>query len=349
MIYSGKASILLVAVAVCIISCTSPAGAYETTGKKVSGMNNASKSEETEATTDPGWVVIDEPLADSGQKWDIVVLDDGKPDRTEDADPVGNGVVDIPVEDEDAEGAWTDPSRLSDLEIDFDDEEWYIGVPTVSPVPARDYQEQTSMEHYLDILDRVENLPEASCLEAEVLLQRPELPTGCESIALTIALRSLGFDLEKTTIADDFLVYSQGNFVSGYVGNPFSSSGAGVYPPGIVQTADLFLADRESYLRAHDASGWDYEQLFACIAEGFPVLLWWTIDYNEPRWTADFVEYGEKTYLWYRNEHCVMLQGYDLGKSEVILQDPEKGQVSVPLERFISIYEAVGKFAVAIY
>ena len=40
-------------------------------------------------------------------------------------------------------------------------------------------------------------------LETEELLQTPELPTGCESVALTAALRCLGFTPDKTEIADN--------------------------------------------------------------------------------------------------------------------------------------------------
>ena len=84
-------------------------------------------------------------------------------------------------------------------------------------------------------------------------------------------------------------------------------------------------------------------------AAGYPVLVWWTVDYKEPRMTTDFIEYGDETFWWYGNEHCVMLQGFDLIKGEVILQDPEKGQVRFDLGKFKEIYEAVGRFAVGIY
>ena len=42
----------------------------------------------------------------------------------------------------------------------------------------------------------------AAQLDVEELLQYPELPTGCESVALTAVLRYHGFDLEKTSLRD---------------------------------------------------------------------------------------------------------------------------------------------------
>lgn len=63
------------------------------------------------------------------------------------------------------------------------------------------------------------NLPAEIRLEVPVLFQAPELPTGCESVALTMALNYHGFGLEKTTIANDYLIYDNGNFAEGYMGN----------------------------------------------------------------------------------------------------------------------------------
>ena len=46
-------------------------------------------------------------------------------------------------------------------------------------------------------------------LDTEELFQNPELPTGCESVALTAALQYLKFDLEKTDIAENYLTYGE--------------------------------------------------------------------------------------------------------------------------------------------
>lgn len=80
----------------------------------------------------------------------------------------------------------------------------------------------------------------------ENILQNPELPTGCESVALTMVLKYLGFDLEKTTIADDYLVFADRNFAMGYIGNPHTEDGAGIFAPGLVKTANNFLEAQES-------------------------------------------------------------------------------------------------------
>ena len=56
--------------------------------------------------------------------------------------------------------------------------------------------------------------------------QYPELPTGCESVALTNLLNYYGFGLGKTIIADYYLPKgSNGNFVTAFDGNPRRNSG----------------------------------------------------------------------------------------------------------------------------
>lgn len=84
-------------------------------------------------------------------------------------------------------------------------------------------------------------------LHVDVLIQYPELPTGCESVALTIALRYFGYDLKKTDIAKSYLIKGD-DYVTSFVGDPFSYGGAGIYPPGLVKTAEKFIKAKDSPL-----------------------------------------------------------------------------------------------------
>lgn len=67
---------------------------------------------------------------------------------------------------------------------------------------------QTQTEHQPVTEGKLE-LPASAQLDIPEVFQMPELPTGCESVALTMALMYEGFELDKTTIADDYLVYSE--------------------------------------------------------------------------------------------------------------------------------------------
>ena len=74
--------------------------------------------------------------------------------------------------------------------------------------------------------------------------QYPELPTGCESVALTNLLNYYGFGLGKTIIADYYLPKgSNGNFVTAFDGNPRRSSGGlmGCVAPAITIAGNNFL------------------------------------------------------------------------------------------------------------
>ena len=96
-----------------------------------------------------------------------------------------------------------------------------------------DKTEDATPEGELPVLEKTDKTSEE--IEMENILQNPELPTGCESVALTMVLKYLGFDLEKTTIADDYLVFADRNFAMGYIGNPHTEDGAGIFCTGTCQ------------------------------------------------------------------------------------------------------------------
>lgn len=199
------------------------------------------------------------------------------------------------------------------------------------------------------IEEKKKELPGQAQIEMEVLLQKPELPTGCESVALTMVLKQKGYSIEKTTIAEEYLIYNKINYASGYVGDPSTYGGVGIYPPGLVNTANRFLKQRYQQHTAYDLSKLKLEEFFPYIAAGNPVLLWLTMDLEEPYFSNQSVEYGGDSYQWYWNEHCVVLGGYDLEAQSVTLYDPLKGKVECALEQVKEIYDLTGKYAMTVY
>ncbi len=131
------------------------------------------------------------------------------------------------------------------------------------------------------IEEKRRELPNQAQIEMEVILQKPELPTGCESVALTMVLKQKGYPIEKTTIAEEYLIYNRDNYASGYVGDPSTYGGVGVYPPGLVNTANCFLKQRYQQHTAYDVSKLSLEELLPYVAAGNPVLLWLTSDLEE--------------------------------------------------------------------
>jgi uncharacterized protein YvpB len=184
-------------------------------------------------------------------------------------------------------------------------------------------------------------------VEVPELLQLPELPTGCEAVSLTIDLLSMGFSLDKTTIAEDYLPYGD-NMACAYVGSPFTEEGAGVYPPGIVKAANAYLRAQNSNRKAVDISGASMEELCGYIDQGTPVLVWHSM-YMEPvEKEGETSAFEGKTYPWFITEHCVVLCGYDKERGTVTVSDPLEGKIERDADAFTSIYNDVGQYAVVI-
>lgn len=180
------------------------------------------------------------------------------------------------------------------------------------------------------------------------LLQTPELPTGCESIALTIVLQSYGFELEKTEIAKKYLTFGT-DMATSYVGDPFSNNGAGCFPPAVVDAANKYLKERNDRRTARNITGESIDDLCEYVDNGLPVIVWSSMYMASPDKTGGAYSYQGKSYQWYRSEHCVVLYGYDKTKDVYLVSDPLVGLVERDASAFKSIYDMIGKYAVVIY
>ncbi|WP_232050861.1 C39 family peptidase [Arabiibacter massiliensis] len=191
-------------------------------------------------------------------------------------------------------------------------------------------------------------LPRAVSFDVPSLSQYPELPTGCESVALTNALLALGFDLGKTEIAEAWLPQSDSDFVTAFLGDPHSVDGHSCMAPAIVRTAEAYLAAHGSNLEVEDLTGSSFKALLGEVAAGNPVVAWCTIGLEEPGEAYRIASDGDRTYRLYVNSHCVVVHGYDLEAGIVLVSDSLAGQVSYDLEAFVTRYYQIGAQAVAI-
>lgn len=203
---------------------------------------------------------------------------------------------------------------------------------------------------HLQSSEELEEQPKISNAQVftEPVLQQPELPTGCESVALTMALNVYDCELDKTTIARDWLIRNDENYVTGYVGDPFTDQGAGIFPPGLCETANNYLKNSGRGQRAYDVTGMELSELLDYIASGLPVVVWVTVDYETPRYSGSLIEYNGKTYRWFSNEHCVMLGGFNRNDGTVMIYDPKQGQITKDMEQFQSLYDEIGRYALLI-
>ena len=181
--------------------------------------------------------------------------------------------------------------------------------------------------------------------------QYPELPTGCESVALTNLLNYYGFGLGKTIIADYYLPKgSNGNFVTAFDGNPRRSSGGlmGCVAPAITIAGNNFLRAAGSIMQAKDVSFSSISSIKNRLTCGQPVEMWNTEWGSWPggRYAARWYN-GHSYGLWGGN-HAVVLKGYDDERGIVYLSDSINGNVTRNAQVFFGTWQQMDSQAVVI-
>lgn len=192
------------------------------------------------------------------------------------------------------------------------------------------------------------SLPRSVRLEVPSRLQYPELPTGCESVALTDALLFFGFELETSEIADEWLPTSDVDFVNAFLGDPRTVDGHACMAPGIVTAARSYLEAHGSELEVEDATGMTFEELLARVSEGNPVIAWCTIDLDDAGDAYDVAWQEGREYRLYPNSHCVVVSGYDRDEGVVYVSDPLAGTTSYDMTAFALRYYELGAQAIVI-
>lgn len=188
-------------------------------------------------------------------------------------------------------------------------------------------------------------------ISVPMILQNPELPTGCEVTSLTMMLNYLGYYVDKCYIADNFLpkTSSLANPNNYFIGDPHQISGFGCFARVITKTANDYLASVGSSYKAIDISNSTPSQLYSYIQSGIPVIVWATMNmqdtYVSRTWTA--TDTGEEI-NWHIHEHCLVLVGYDPINGIVTMNDPLVGIVTYSATTFETRYAQMGSQTVVI-
>ncbi len=233
----------------------------------------------------------------------------------------------------------------------------------------------------------VSTLPQSHQITIDFISQYPELPTGSEVTSLTMVLKSLGFDVTKQILANNFLTCADAGmatFSQAYIGSPFDDSGMGCFAPVIVDAAQKYLKSQNSARTVKSLNADNFEDILLRVASNHPVIVWINQDlelmqeeycftvssYAEPPTTAPAVvnvgesntttetaapeitttqEETKQDVYWIPNATCVVLTGYDLENKTVTVLDPAQGEVTYDMEMFKTSYNALYKQAVLIY
>jgi uncharacterized protein YvpB len=186
-----------------------------------------------------------------------------------------------------------------------------------------------------------------------ILAQGPQLPTGCEATSLAMLLQYLGVQVDKTAVverlpllgAPEYLadeVLSGGDPNAGFLGDPYSEDGYGVYHKPIADVLHSFLPGHEL-----DLSGGEFDDLLRAVADDRPVVTWISMDLAEVSTAYVWTTADGTEIQWKVPEHCVLLTGFD--EQSVTVHDPYSGTVlQYDREHFREVWEAMGKQAVTI-
>ncbi len=175
--------------------------------------------------------------------------------------------------------------------------------------------------------------------------------TGCEITSLTMALNYLGYDVDKLTMADDYLIRGEAyqNTLTRHLSAHLMTPPRGDAPV-IVQTAQNYLADQGGGEVVQNLTGCSLKTLLGQVAGGTPVVTWATINMTpnveeQYYWTTP--DGDDAVFLV--NEHCLLLCGYDLDANTVTVCDPLEGKIDYDMDVFENRFELIHRQAVAIY
>lgn len=172
-----------------------------------------------------------------------------------------------------------------------------------------------------------------------IVYQMPELPTGCEVTALTMAMHYYGYKVSKTTMAGRYLPTASPSFHYGsdgrlygpdmdnyFVGNPFSLSGYICGAPALCTAADRYFQANNVRMHAKDMTGSTPGQLYSLVEQGVPVVVLVTIGMVDRHSYFSWYSPSNKLMSISHDDHGAVLIGYT--PTTVTLADPLAGRVT---------------------
>ena len=160
--------------------------------------------------------------------------------------------------------------------------------------------------------------------------QHPDYPTGCESVALYILLRSKGVEVAVEEIVEQLPKGPEPYMAAGefhganpereFVGDPREWSSYGIYNEPIAEVANYFLDG------AVAQNGLTEEDIEAFLQDG-SVLIAWISQYpgNEPKTTVWRDYKTGDTVTWVSGEHAVVVFG--VSERGYKISNPSTGEI----------------------
>ena len=169
-------------------------------------------------------------------------------------------------------------------------------------------------------------------IQVPYISQKDILPTGCEIVSALMVLQYYGYTITADEFIDMYLDKREFRQIGGqlfcahpdqaFIGDPRSPTGYGCYAPVIVNALRRIVPTSTKVI---NETGRTLEYLLEqYIKEDSPVLVWASIEMREtsPGTTWIIEETGD-TFTWIRQEHCMVLVGYD--DTQYYFNDPYNG------------------------
>ena len=174
-------------------------------------------------------------------------------------------------------------------------------------------------------------------LPVNIIYQYPDMPTGCEITSLTMTLNYIGINVSNKYLADNYLDTTEYDMFKSFVGSVYDDHSFGCFAPVIVKAANSFFMDNNINAEAVDISGSTREEIYDYIEDGDPVIIWNTEDMLPMKNEVYYIDGNE--FIWYDNEHCVVICGYDKNYNTVEIADSIAGKVTRDADTFFQRYE----------
>lgn len=200
-------------------------------------------------------------------------------------------------------------------------------------------------------------------LDVPQILQKPELPNGCEITSLCQILRFLGYPADKCELADHYLPRSEFWYGTDpdrfYMGDPHRDdddtdprTGYYCFAGPIVEAANRYLRDQShpekpAYL-AVDLTGAGEAELIRQLEEGRPFIFWASLHFED----IQFDKCGSyrlpdgREHRVFHQLHCMVCKGVD--EDDFYIADPLDYNERVSRDRFMKIYRQLGSRAAAL-
>lgn len=193
-------------------------------------------------------------------------------------------------------------------------------------------------------------------------LSQEGIPTGCEAVSTVALLQYLGIDIDVNTFIEDYLPCQDFYYINGdlygadpheaFAGNPYNKTSLGCFPKVILKALHQMKSDdypNFENIEFDMVSGSSLDALAnQYLSQSIPILLWITIDLKEPTPGMQYHLEDGSLYTWAKQEHCVVLCGYD--EENYYFMDPlADGQIVTRNKELVELrYEQLGNYALII-